>query len=121
MNYRATTLAIFLLLLSACSGRTPTPNVMIMGIWEYTMIDQNGNIYDQGTVSFEGDFTNGQYTIRNFYNIEYSGEFKIEGNEISLSGAMNWVGQIENGLIMSGDWVDMENNASGTWTATRSM
>ena len=103
------------LVLAACGGGA---DYDIRGAWEYTMLDTDGNVFDEGTISFSGGMTEGTYVEVNTYAIEYEGEYRVKGSSLSLTGYETWRGTIEDANTMSGAW-EHDDGFSGTFTAAR--
>ena len=103
--------------LSACGAAA---DYDIRGTWKYTLIDTAGNTFDDGTVTFSGSPTSGTYTELNFYDVEYSGKYRVKNTSLSLVGDENWQGIISDGNSMSGTWNHI-NGFSGTWSAARQI
>ena len=97
-----------------------TADYDIRGAWEYTMIATDGNTYDIGTIQFTGNSaTSGEYSMENIYQVVYQGAFEVNGVNLVLSGQEEWKGVVETSDKMAGTWDKPEDEASGTWTATR--
>lgn len=110
-----------LLVLFSClllPGCAPKADFDIRGEWEYTMTATDSNAYDMGTITFDGEAANGTYVELNFYQIEYTGEFTVNGTTLTLSGDETWQGVIADANHISGTW-SHDDGASGTFTATR--
>jgi hypothetical protein len=90
----------------------------IRGEWEYTMITTDGNTYDMGTITFEGEPAQGTYLEINIYQVEYKGEFTVRGTVLKLIGDETWAGTISDAKTLSGTWSHTDG-ASGTFTAKR--
>lgn len=61
------------LLLTGCFSApkdSPQPAFDIRGEWEYTMTASDGNTYDAGTITFEGEPAKGTYQQRNIYQAQ---------------------------------------------------
>lgn len=101
---------------SAANTEVP-PAYNILGEWEYTLIATDGNTYDSGTITFTGTSSQGNWTLLNFYEIEYTGSFTVNGVVINLTGDGTWQGQIVDASHMNGTW--QNNEASGKWTAVK--
>ena len=106
---------LFLISLSACG---PKADYDIRGTWEYIMTSDDGNQYDIGTITFDGSDTNGNYTQLNIYDVEYVGDYKVSGGELTLTGYENWQGIMSNENSMSGAW-QHDDGAKGTFEANR--
>jgi hypothetical protein len=89
----------------------------IVGEWEYTLTASDGNVYDNGTIEFTGDPNQGNWTLLNFYKIEYSGTYTVNGNTISLVGDENRDGSFVDATHITGQWQNDE--ADGEWTAVK--
>lgn len=103
-----------ILLISAC---TPRAEVDIRGEWEYTMVTENGNTYDTGTIVFSGQPGKGAYLETNIYDVEYQGEFSVSGNAIKLTGDETWEGIIT-ATAINGTW-SHDDGESGTFNAVK--
>lgn len=112
---------IVLLSVVGCSSKSETntesPAFNIVGHWEYTLTTANGNIFDDGTIEFTGDPSEGSWTQLNFYEYEYKGTYIVSGESISLAGDENWTGRLVDERHMTGEW--QNNDASGEWTAVK--
>jgi len=97
-----------------------TPQVVfdICGAWEYTMTANNGNTYDAGIMTFEGEPAKGKYLQVNIYQVEYQGEYAVNGQALKLTGQETWQGTIENVNTITGVWC-REAGANGTFVARR--
>jgi len=104
------------LLLSACAAKEPQFDVR--GEWEYTMIATDGNTYDNGTITFSGEPTQGTYRQVNVYQVEYEGEFSVDVTNLVLTGDETWEGMILNANNLSGTWSHADG-VSGTFRAIR--
>jgi hypothetical protein len=118
--------AIFLIvsavLLAGCGVQTAVstaipPVYNILGEWEYTLTATDGNTYDNGKITFTGTSSQGNWTLLNFYEVEYKGAFTVNGDAINLTGDGTWQGQITDDSHMNGTW--QNNEASGKWTAVK--
>ena len=118
MNIRGIffTLLLSTLLLSACS--TEEPGFDIRGEWTYTMTATDGNTYDNGTITFSGDPMQGTYHQVNIYQVEYEGDFSINGTDLVLTGDETWEGTIMDANNITGTWTHADG-VSGTFTANR--
>ena len=105
---------IILIVLCSCS---PATEYDIRGAWDFTMIYQDGLFYDDGTITFSGSETSGTYRLVNYYEIEYEGEFKVNGVAITLVGDDNWKGNFIDANHLAGTWE--AEDESGEWSATR--
>jgi len=103
------------LLLAGCA---PKADFDIRGEWEYTMTTTDGNTYDVGTITFAGEPTQGTYLEINIYQVEYKGEFTVNGTVLKLTGDETWEGIVSDANNLSGTWSHTDG-ASGTFTATR--
>lgn len=89
----------------------------LVGEWEYAMTNSDGNNYDNGTITFTGTPTQGEWTLVNFYAVEYRGSYTVTGDVISLTGDETWQGRFTDGSHMDGTW--HKEDADGTWTAVK--
>ena len=111
-------LILAVLLIMACGLFKPeTPEYLLMGEWEYTLVDQNGDIYDEGNLLFTGGLMEGEYLQTNDYGETYTGTYKLDGNKITLSGALKMKGEFQDASNISGTWENENDQASGTWRA----
>ena len=108
-------LIILSLLLAACA---PGADYDIRGDWDYTMIATDGNTYDAGTITFSGNPAQGTYLETNIYQVEYEGEFRVNGTSLQLTGDETWEGTLQDENTITGTW-SHSDGASGTFTATR--
>ena len=106
---------IALFMLAACQ---PAAKYDIRGEWEYTMTTTDGNTYDTGTITFDGDAAKGTYLEINFYQVEYKGEFTVNGTALKLNGDETCDGTVTDANTLNGAW-SHTNGASGTFTARR--
>jgi hypothetical protein len=111
-------LSLFLLTCLFLAGCAPQADFDIRGEWEYTMISDDGNTYDAGTITFSGQPTQGTYLQFNFYQIEYDGGYTVNGVGLELTGHETWQGTITDANSMSGSWAH-EDGATGVFSATR--
>lgn len=110
------------LLLTGCLStpeNTSAPTFDIRGQWEYTMTASNGNTYDAGTITFEGELARGTYRQVNLYQVEYQGEYQVSGTTLQLTGQETWQGTIESENTISGTWSHAEDSTNGTFVAQR--
>lgn len=103
------------LVLSTCQ---PTAEFDIRGAWDYTMTAADGNTYDIGTITFDGQPTQGTYLQVNIYAVEYEGAFSVDGSTLKLTGDETWQGTITDTNTIEGTWTH-EDGISGVFTATR--
>ena len=89
----------------------------VVGEWEYAMTKSDGNLYDDGTIRFTGTATEGEWTLVNFYEVEYSGSYTVSGDVISLTGDETWQGRFTDDSHISGTW--QKDDANGTWSTVR--
>ena len=82
------------------------------------MNDQDGNTYDEGTITFDGNPEKGIYEEINFYEVDYHGEYELRGENVELTGDEHWNGIVSDANHMSGTW-SHEDGAKGTWTAIK--
>lgn len=108
-------LILIAVLCVACGGKA---DYDIRGTWEYTMVLEDGNTYDTGTITFSGEPGKGTYLQVNIYTVEYAGEYTVKGTVIELSGDEMWQGALTSATEMAGTWLH-EGEASGTWTAVK--
>lgn len=109
--------AIILAGCQAAAGTEVPPVYNILGEWEYTLITTDGNTYDSGSITFTGAADQGRWTLLNFYEVEYSGTFTVNGDAINLMGDGTWQGNITDAYHMNGTW--QNNEVRGTWTAVK--
>lgn len=110
-------LIVLIALLTACA---PKADYDIRGTWEYTLTAADGNTYDAGLVTFNGEAASGTLTEVNIYQVEYEGTYAVRGSavEIVVDGDEIWKGSFSGDAAMSGTW-EGPDGAFGTWTATR--
>jgi hypothetical protein len=106
---------MIVVLCTACGGKA---DYDIQGTWDYTMVLEDGNTYDQGTITFTGETTTGTYLQVNIYTVEYAGEYTVKGTVLKLTGDEVWQGTLTSAVEMAGTWVH-EGEARGTWTAVK--
>lgn len=113
-------LATSLWLTGCLSAPESTSQVVfdIRGAWEYTMTANNGNTYDAGTMTFEGEPAKGTYLQVNLYQVEYQGEYAVSGQALQLTGQETWQGTIEDVNTITGVW-SREDGTNGTFAARR--
>ena len=110
------TLLLSALLFSACA--TNEPDFDIRGDWTYTMTSTDGNTYDNGTITFSGEPAQGTYRQVNIYQVEYEGDFTVNGGDLVLTGDETWEGTIVDANNLSGAWSHADG-ASGKFAAVR--
>ena len=114
------TLAVLLSVVGCASSPeadVETPLHNIVGSWEYTLTASDGNVYDSGTINFDGNASQGNWTLLNFYDVEYSGTYTVNGNAITLTGDETWQGNFADDTHITGQWQNDE--ANGEWTAEK--
>lgn len=104
-----------LFLLVSCA---PQANFDIRGKWEYTMTASDGNTYDAGSITFEGQTVSGTYLQVNIYEVEYEGEFTVSGTALKLTGYETWEGEIADANTIEGTW-SHDDGFSGVFIAIR--
>lgn len=124
-------LSVCLLAFISCGGsignNEPTPSpapsqYSILGAWTYTMMAESEGDpyeYDSGTITFAGNQNSGTYTQLNFYDIEYTGDYTVSGDQVTITGAQTWTGTFTDATHLSGTWEAADHSAEGTWTATK--
>lgn len=90
----------------------------VRGAWDYTMVAEDGNIYDTGTITFSGEPGSGMFVQENIYSVLYEGEYTVKGVDIRLSGDESWEGILASATAMSGVWSHV-GESKGTWTAIK--
>lgn len=106
---------LFALLLAGCA---PKADFDIRGEWEYTMTASDGNTYDAGSITFEGQPVRGTYLQVNIYEVEYDGEFTVSGTALKLTGYETWEGVMADANTIEGTW-SHDDGFSGVFIATR--
>jgi len=109
------------ILLIACLtlvGCTPKIDFDIRGKWEYTMTAVDGNTYDTGTITFNGEPAKGTYHEVNIYQVNYSGEYSMNGAVLNLTGSETWKGEFVGTNSIKGIWRH-NDGVSGTFIALR--
>lgn len=106
---------VVLVMVTACG---PKADHDIRGTWDYTMLFDDGNTYDEGAITFTGSPEKGTYLQSNIYDVEYEGTYTVNGAEIKVSGDESWQGILNSATQMGGTWVH-EGEASGTWEAVK--
>lgn len=104
-----------LVLLTACAAA----DYDIRGTWDYVMTDTNQNTYDEGTITFEGSPTKGTYLQINIYDVDYEGEYTVQGTTLVLTGDESWNGEMADADHISGTWQHEGEGNSGTFEAVR--
>lgn len=102
------------------SGPTPS-SYSVLGTWSYTETE-GSSARDRGVIAFTGSSGSGSYTLRNVYDVEYSGTFTFTGNVLRLQGTKRWTGAFEDANRISGSWEDTLATGvrvTGTFAATR--
>ncbi len=112
------TFLLFTLLLVFCSSCTPKPDFDVRGTWDYTMFAENSEVYDIGTIIFDGQGASRDYTQINIYDVEYVGNYTVSASVITLTGYENWQGILTDANTMNGDW-QHDDGSQGTFEATR--
>ncbi len=110
---RTTLLA--LLLTVVFSGCDTPVDYDIRGTWNYTQYHMDSLLYDNGTITFSGMPTHGDWTLYNFYDVEYVGTYTVRGTQVALEGEEQWSGNFIDKTHMEGNWRGEED--SGTWVA----
>jgi len=64
-----------------------------------------------------GDAQSGDWTLYNFYDVEYTGTYTVSGTEVVLDGDEHWTGSFMDAGHMEGTWQSPEE--SGTWAADK--
>jgi hypothetical protein len=111
----------FLVLFLVClilAGCSPKADFDILGKWEYTMTTTDGNTYDTGAITFSGEPAKGTYLEINIYQVDYKGDYTVNGTSLKLTGGETWLGEVENANSISGTW-SHNDGSNGTFTATR--
>lgn len=113
-------ITLILLLLAACAAppEAAAPQFDIRGEWKYTMTSSDGNLYDEGTITFSGQPQAGTYQQLNFYEIAYEGGYVVNGASVRLGGHETWEGAFTDADTLSGNWV-RDDGSTGTFTANR--
>ena len=106
---------VLLFQLSACASKG---NFDIRGKWEYTMTAADGNTYDTGTITFNGEPAKGTYHEVNIYQVNYSGEYSMNGAVLNLTGSETWKGEFVGTNSIKGIWRH-NDGVSGTFIALR--
>ncbi|MFC1853493.1 hypothetical protein ACFL27_25155 [candidate division CSSED10-310 bacterium] len=103
---------------TATSTVTPTtaPAADIRGTWSYIQSSNTGT-YDQGTITFSGSTSSGSYSGFNYYEYEFSGNYTVHGNDVTLTGDKEWTGAFDDSTHMSGTWY--YDSELCTWTAEK--
>lgn len=107
---------ICLVLLVACAAKA---DYDIRGTWNYTMIAEDGNTYDAGSITFSGQPTKGTYLEVNIYDVTYEGTYTVNGTTLELEGFETWTGTVDDATHISGTW-SHDDGVSGTWSAVKS-
>jgi hypothetical protein len=108
----------FLLLILALSSCAPQADFDIRGEWEYTMTASDGNTYDAGTMTFSGEPAKGTYLQVNIYEVEYEGDFTLNGSALKLTGYETWEGFLTDANTMEGTW-SRDGGVDGIFVARR--
>lgn len=98
------------------------PQHSILGTWAYTLFaESEGSTYeyDNGFIKYQGTETRGTFTLINFYEIEYSGDYAVDGEGVTITGSQTWVGVFTDATHMDGTWEAGDSEATGTWTAIK--
>ena len=91
----------------------------VRGTWQYVMTDSNLNTYDEGTITFNGTPTKGTYLQLNIYDVEYEGDYAVQGTMLVLTGDESWNGEMADADHISGTWQHEGEGNSGTFEAVR--
>lgn len=114
-------LVVLFFVVGCAPQNTPSPEASatfdVVGEWEYTMTKSDGNTYDNGTIRFTGSSTQGEWTLVNFYEVEYTGTYTVSGDVISLTGDETRQGRFTDGSHIGGTW--QKDDANGTWSASK--
>lgn len=116
---------LFSLLLTACGGSEEMAPATydITGTWEYTMseLDHQDTIYDTGTITFVGDLGAGEYSLINFYEIEYTGTYIVSKIQFLFTGQDGSLiqGSFTDPTHLIGGWETEETG--GLWTAVKQV
>lgn len=109
-------LLISMMVLVACgSGATATYDVR--GTWDYVFTTPNGNIWDEGTITFKGSPTKGTFVQVNIYDVEYEGAYTVRDEQLTIEGPETWEGAFLDENEIVGTWEG--GGDRGTWVATR--
>jgi hypothetical protein len=111
-------LVLFLLLGILFTGCAPKADFDIRGEWEYMMTTTDGNTYDTGIITFSGEPAQGTFMEINIYQVEYEGEFTVNGSTLNLTGGETWNGKIMDANTIDGTW-SHDDGAGGTFVAAR--
>ena len=105
-----------LLLIVIFSGCEEPAEYDIRGTWDYAQYHLDSLLYDNGTITFVGELTRGDWTQYNFYDVEYTGTYSVSGTQVALDGELeDWTGSFIDETHMEGSWQSEED--SGTWIA----
>lgn len=119
-NLKTTIFIIFLFILIGLSGCKKAQELIlynILGTWNYSQ-SYSGGTYDTGTITFSGTKSSGTFSLVNFYNITYTGNYTVNDNNITTTGSIEWNGKLTSDNNMSGTW--NYNGETATWEANRS-
>jgi hypothetical protein len=114
---KGTTIISILLVIFIFAGCEVTAEYDIRGTWDYAQYHMDSILYDNGTITFEGNPINGTWTLYNFYDVEYSGTYQVSGTHVMLIGEESWAGIFMDENHMQGTWEGEEE--SGDWEAVR--
>ncbi len=82
------------------------------------MTTSDGNTYDAGFITFDGQSTSGSYLQVNIYEVEYEGEFNVSGTTLKLTGYETWAGEFTDADTIEGTW-SHDDGFSGVFIARR--
>jgi|YNPMSStandDraft_1061717.scaffolds.fasta_scaffold03235_8 hypothetical protein len=118
MQIRSLLMTLFLVLMLAGCASQPSADFDLRGEWEYTLTTTDGNTYDAGTITFEGEPAKGTYQQLNIYQVDYEGEFTVRGTVLKLTGYETWEGTVMDANTIEGVW-SHDDGSNGTFTARR--
>ena len=123
--------SISVLAAAGCSGGSDrnksvpspaAPRYSILGTWTYTLVaesDGSSYEYDTGTITFDGTEKGGAYSRIDFYEIEYNGDYLVNGEEVTITGSEIWTGTVTDATHLGGTWEGTDGEDRGTWTAVK--
>lgn len=111
-------IVLSVLLMASCATTSFEGPLQIGGQWTYTLNDTHGNVYDTGTIRFEGADPEGTWVQKNYYEYEYTGTWQVNGVAVTITGAEIWKGKAVGPDRLEGTWTK-DNGDSGVWHAVR--
>ena len=124
-------ISMCLLIVAGCNGSSGgdepepspvTPQYSVLGTWTYTLFAESEGAsyeFDSGTITFEGTETGGTCTQIDFYELDYHGDYTVNGENVSFTASHIWTGAFTDATHMNGTWNSVDSADVGTWIATK--